>query len=380
MTIARLAAAATMTSIALAGIAQGAPASAAAPAGRALAWHLVRGPKAAQNSALNDVAAVSTRSAWAAGVQGFTSNGSRPGRPLLEHWNGRVWSVSALPVRWPGGIASVSASSATNAWVLGPDASNRAEHVLRWNGRRWRTAPNPLIPGDLYGDLNLTSVRGGPTWLSANVGPANAQIFAWTGTRWHRQTYACPGFSCNLYQVTGRTAGDAWAVGNYLTDLAHGSSLALHWTGRRWVVSPIPYLEHGYLTSVFAVSKSSAWAVGFVFGSATALLYHWNGHTWHRVAAPPSLTPPGLGENTRITGDASGRLWICDFGFGAGGQAQYLRYDGRKWSMVDGPVSTTQSGIQVRSLAVVPGTSKAWSVGLGMVMGNQARARIEFYG
>ncbi len=371
-----LAAAATMTAVAHAGAA---PGTQAAPAGRHPSWHLVRGPRLAPNNVLNDVAAVSKRLAWAGGVQGFTSNGSRPGRPLLARWSGRAWSVSALPVTWPGGIAAVSASSAADAWVLGQDASGRSEHMLRWNGRRWHRAPGPFTAGGFYGNLSLTSAPRGATWLAATQGGANAQIFAWAGAHWREQSYRCPGIACNLYQVTARTAGDAWAAGNYLTDFAHGSCLALHWAGRRWTATPFPYLEHCYLTSVFAVSKSSAWAVGFVFGTARALLYHWTNGSWHRVPAPAGLTQPALGEITQITGDPSGRLWICDFGLGAGDRAQYLRYDGRHWSMIDGPVSTTRTGILVRSVAVIPGTSDAWSVGLGMVAGNQARARIEFY-
>jgi hypothetical protein len=379
MTTARAAAVAVMTAIVFAVPAQSTPAAAAA-AGRQAAWHIVRGPALAPNNALSGIAVVSTRSAWAAGIQGFSSDGTSPGRPLLERWNGRAWSLSALPITWPGGIAAVSASSASDGWVVGQEDSGQSEHVLHWNGRRWHVAQNPLIRGNLYGDLSLASAPGGQTWLSANGGSAKAQIFGWTGSGWHEQAYACPGFSCNLYQVTARTADDAWAVGNYLTDVTHGSCLALHWTGRRWVVTRIPYLEHCYLTSVFAASKSSAWAVGFVFGSAKGVLYHWTRGTWHRVAAPAGLTPPSLGENSRITGDASARLWICDFGPGGGDQAQYLFYNGSHWSVIDGPVSSTQTSIVVRAVAVVPRTSDAWSVGLGMVRGNQARARIEFYG
>src|SRR5215472_11710806 len=99
MTTARVAAVGVMTAIVLA-VAQGALAASAQPA-RQVTWRLVRGPAVAPNNVLNSIAAVSTRSAWAGGVQGFTSDGSKPGRPLLEHWNGRAWSVSALPVTWP---------------------------------------------------------------------------------------------------------------------------------------------------------------------------------------------------------------------------------------------------------------------------------------
>jgi hypothetical protein len=109
-----------------------APASASAPA----AWAIVRGGRLAPNNVLNGVVAVSARLAWAVGIDGFSSNGAMPGRPVIEQWNGRSWSVAQLPSAWPGGLAAVTASSASDAWALGQEQSGTREHLLHWNGRR----------------------------------------------------------------------------------------------------------------------------------------------------------------------------------------------------------------------------------------------------
>ncbi len=58
---------------------------------------------------LNGVAATSTTNAWA----------------VIEHWNGKTWTVQPTPN--PGGMASLSqvaASSATTAWAVGDYVHN----------------------------------------------------------------------------------------------------------------------------------------------------------------------------------------------------------------------------------------------------------------
>jgi hypothetical protein len=353
------------------------PAS-AAPASAPAAWAIVGGPRLAPNNALNGVVAVSARLAWAVGIEGFSSNGATPGRPVIERWNGRSWSVTQLPSAWPGGFAAVTASSASDAWALGQEQSGTREHLLHWNGRRWAEIAFPGTPGTFYGDLGITAAPGGRAWLIASPN-LSSQLFAWNGTRWGRQAYPCPARLCILGQIRARTGSDAWAVGNYVNQSGSGGPLALHWTGRSWRETAVPFVRFGYLTGVFAVSRTSAWAVGAVFNTRTMLLYHWNGTAWRRVRTPAGLTAPATGEVTGITGDATGHLWIYDFGPQAAGRASYLRYDGRRWLLVHGALISGQQRVIVRDVAPVPGTPAAWSVGLGFTAGVQARARIERY-
>src|SRR5262249_21035847 len=309
--------------------ADAAPAPGSAPA----AWAVVRGARLAPNNVLNGVVAVSARLAWAVGIEGFSSDGAAPGRPVIERWNGRWWSVAPLPSAWPGGLAAVAASSAGDAWALGQEQSGTREHLLHWNGRRWAEITFPGTPGTFYGDLGIAAAPGGRAWLIASPS-RSSQLFAWNGTRWGPQAYRCPARFCVLGQIRARTGSDAWAVGNYVNQSGSGGPLALHWTGRSWRQTAVPFVRFGYLTGVFAVSRTSAWAVGAVFNTRTMLLYHWNGTAWRRVRTPAGLTTPAPGEVTGITGDATGHLWIYDFGPQAADRASYLRYDGRRWLLV----------------------------------------------
>jgi hypothetical protein len=353
-------------------------ASAAGPAATQK-WSIIHGPKLAPNSALNGLAVAGKRLAWAAGTEGFSSDGSRPGRPLIERWNGTAWSRARLPSIWPGGFSSIAASSATNAWALGEEPSGTTEHLLHWNGHGWRNTTFPGTQGTFYSNLGITAAPGGRAWLTASPS-GNALIFGWNGSGWKQQSYPCSSLVCNVYRIVARTGSDAWAVGNYATSPTDGGPLALHWTGHSWQSTPVPFVKFGYLTGVFAASATNAWAVGEVFNSSTMLLYRWNGTTWRRVAVPAGLTTPALGELPGISGDASGHLWIFDFGPQTGNRATYLRYDGRVWSKITGALVAGQSSVIVRDVKTVPGTSVSWSAGLGFVPTVNARARIERYG
>ena len=116
-----------------------------------------------------------------------------------------------------------------------------------------------------------------------------------------------------------------------------------------------------------------------MFTTRTMLLYHWNGTAWRQVRTPAGLTAPAPGEVTGITGDPTGHLWIYDFRPQAADRPSYLRYDGRRWSLVHGALISGQQRVIVRDVAPVPGTEAAWSGGLGFTAGVDARARIERY-
>lgn len=285
------------------------------------------------------------------------------------------------------------------------------EHLLHWSGRRWREVAFPGTQGTLFANLGLTAAPGGAAWLIGSpagspgtsgwngsrwrspgyscpaadcnlriASPAgSSDIFRWNGSRWRPQAYPCAAVHCNLDQISARTASDAWAVGNYVTGTGSGGPLALHWTGRAWHPAAVPVIQFGYLTGVVALSRTDAWAVGAVFNTSRMLLFRWNGTAWHQVRTPAALTTPGAGELTGITSDSAGQLWIYDFGPQTGQEASYLRYDGHRWSTLHGPVISGQTRVIVRDVAAVPGTTTAWSAGLGFTRPIEARARIERY-
>jgi hypothetical protein len=343
-------------------------------------WRVVSAPRLAPNNSLAGIAVAGKRLAWAVGGAGFSGDGKVAPRPLLLRWTGRSWSRVRLPGTWRGSIAAVAESSATNAWALGMNASEmKIVHLLHWTGHRWGTKALPHIGGPINADIDLAAAPGGRAWISTDTDALSTLLFDWNGRTWAAQAYPCAHLGCGLIQINARTSKDAWAVGNYFGSTGSGGPLALHWNGRHWSSTPVPFVKDGFLTGVFGVSRTDAWAVGAVQGSSAMLLYHWNGMRWQRMRTPAGLTTPWTGERAQITGDSARHLWIYGFGMINGTRASYLRFNGHRWSVIrDAPVRGENVPF-VRGMAVVPGTQTAWSVGVSLTS-QGARARIERYG
>ena len=208
------------------------------------AWTRVPSPNPGQSASaqLNGVAAASGSSAWAVG--GYTSLATGKSLPLIEHWDGRAWTLAPSPaIRGGTALLGVAAVSPDSAWAVG--VGGLIEH---WDGRAWTMVPSPDLAG------------GGM-----------------------------------LRAVAALSPDSAWAVG--ARSLRPGQSLTSlieHWDGRAWTLVPSP--AAGELTAVTAASPDNAWAVGSVsVGSGdTAVIEHWDGKAW---TWPPGFcsSPSGPG-------------------------------------------------------------------------------------
>lgn len=122
-------------------------------------WRLVPGPTlphGALGGVLRGVIALSPTEAWAVGEYAAASD--QPPRPLIAHWNGSVWQVSASAngsTSFNGSLASVAAFAPGDAHAVGNSLSAEFAGSLlieQWNGTAWQTAmpPNPIsgTPGE----------------------------------------------------------------------------------------------------------------------------------------------------------------------------------------------------------------------------------------
>ncbi len=243
---------------------------------------------------MNAVAAVSDRDGWLVGDCGTTSAGAPTGGVYTEHWNGRSWSVQQLALpsgALSAGLLSVSAVGASNAWAAG-----------------WLQVSDPAKPG--------TPASSHDQGLVAH----------WNGKAWQRVALPRVGAAWELNSITAVAADDVWAVGT----VAQGDSnvpLALHYDGRSWTAQRGSAFggtangSDGDLMGIAAHGRGDIWAVGAYRAqgarSSQALIEHWNGHGWTRVAAPAAAGPltgvaaaPGgvvaVGSSTDSAGDGYG--------------------------------------------------------------------------
>ena len=352
-------------------------------------------PPAKQAAARSDRALIGvtcprTTSCWAVGYQ--TASGVT--RTLIEHWNGRKWSVKASPSVAGSADAllrGVSCLARLNCWAVGSAAlrSTRLEPVAEhWNGRRWSLTvlPEPagLAADDLWG---VWCPGAAGCWA---VGSAARRVDAarrplaehWNGRKWSVvPTRAAGGFS-DLLGVFCRRDTNCWAVG--AGGSAAGGGLAEHWNGRKWSVAatpstgggldsvwcpgtncfatgnsgvpnaiaerwsgrkwsltptaPLPVGAGSTLPGASCATSANCFAVGFV--NVHALIEHWQGSKWVRVKSPD---PAGAGsaELQRVFCLSPRSCWAV----GASDKHPFLgpastlaeHWNGRRWSIVPTP-------------------------------------------
>jgi hypothetical protein len=261
-------------------------------------WTRMPSPNPDPTSHANGYDAISASSASDAWAVGTSSDAAlQIYQPLIAHWNGTAWSRSAAPKSDSSAqLRAVTAPSADDAWILGGTCDNGCPLILHWNGTAWA---NVTAPTDLS-LLGITATPGGDAWAAGYVcvdscGGMATVIYRWNGTKWVRSASPNPGTSDVLFGVNAVSADDAWAVGDSCTDIGcnHEQALILHWNGKTWsrVASPSPGPDSS-LASVAGTSGSNAWAVGSSCNSSgldcAALILHWNGKTWAAVGVSGS--------------------------------------------------------------------------------------------
>lgn len=122
------------------------------------------------------------------------------------------------------------------------------------------------------------------------------------------------------------------------------------------------------LTSVDAVSKADAWAVGFSIKNKNSnrppqtVIRHWTGKAWRLVTLPAKIAKNWAKAEPILTavGASSPRnVWIV-----GGFSGSYLRLNGRHWSVGHLPGTSASSGalVEVTEVKVISSTN-VWAFG-----------------
>ncbi len=200
-------------------------------------WRLVPMPHLqGQEALLTGIAALSTADVWVAGSQGNVSDGTR--RALVEHWDGRRWTVvpSAQPGVVDDALNGIAAAAPDDVWAVGSAEGNDyqiAPFVERWDGRTWRAMAPPRLPPTQLG-LDAVAVRSTrDVWAAGD-----ASLAHWTGARWQTTTLRTssyqPGGDVTMASlpefsaITVAPDGRVWAVGGIMlqTDELHVTLIA----------------------------------------------------------------------------------------------------------------------------------------------------------
>ncbi len=318
-------------------------------------WSIVPAPDpnpGASTDTLESVTEVSARDVWAVG---FFATSSGNELPLIEHWSGKQWSIVASarpPVGFPGGnLLGIEEVSAHNIWAVGTSfnsALGTSQTLIEhWNGKQWSIVPSPNPAGATSSSLGgVTEVSAHNIWavgdsFSRATGIEQPLIEHWNGKHW--SLVASPNTGSNTVSLTGVaevSARNIWAVGP-------GSSFAEHWNGKHWHLVATPNPTGSVGSTLFGIGEVSAhdiWSVGYYIVSAGGrgidhtLIEHWNGTMWSIIPSPNS----GPTDNDFLFGVvaiSAHDVWavgtIITNGSNAG-QPLIEHWDGVQWSIVPG--------------------------------------------
>jgi hypothetical protein len=297
---------------------------------------------------LNGVGAAGS-GAWAVGL---TVNPSGfPVAPLLEHWNGHSWRQAASPaLAGKAGLRAVVAGPGGTAWAAGyqilpvGDVGLNRPLIERWDGRSWSLAAVPIpAPSPqavelfgLWSPSETVVYAVGDGWDKYDVFfPFRPLLWRWDGTAW--SLLAGPqgrdlGFAA--FAVGGTSESDLWVVGSERHRTASAPRAAAHWDGSAWRIDPTNGPPLSQLWGVAALAPDDVWAVGQFLDSGNfhPLIEHWDGTVWS-VASSPALDGMLSGVVARSARD----VWAVGEVDTAQGTVPLLEHwDGRTWQVVHG--------------------------------------------
>ncbi len=184
------------------------------------AWHLVPNPN--PHPAAPDTESLAWRPSAAptSGPSGWSPTGSSA-KTLIEHWDGSLWTIvpSPNPATSAAGLLAVAAISADDVWAVGGAGSSvyLSDQTLveHWDGRQWSIIPSPNPSADGNGLRSVAAAGSDEVWavgFRGRHGSSQTLIERWDGQQWT----SCP---VPIRRVAtpprglGRGPGAAWAVG-----------------------------------------------------------------------------------------------------------------------------------------------------------------------
>ncbi len=237
-------------------------------------WSRIASPNESQTEFLYAVTAVSANNIWAVG-----SDFSRY-HTLIEHWNGKQWSIVPSPNAnsLDNELYDVKALSSTDVWAVGSTDLNYGGYqplLEHWNGKAWTLIAGPHPGGRSGAQLYaVTPHAPNDVWAVGYIQGMTQRslIEHWNGKQWSVVSSPNPSQGSTVLRgVIALSTNDVWAIG-YIIDV--GSRL-LHWNGTSWsnVKSPDSTLFDSQLYAAAIVQGQGIWAVGSVVqNSADATL------------------------------------------------------------------------------------------------------------
>jgi hypothetical protein len=198
-------------------------------------------------------------------------------RPLIEHWNGTAWTqvrMPSPPLRGVGAsLFGVAGTSPRDIWAVGNYDTGTRSHrfqplIEHWDGKHWSLIPAPVAGSAQLNQISLQAPGNGwAVGISGAGSRTQALILHWNGHHWTKVGSPVIKES-RLNCVLALTPHLAWAVGSY--SLPHGGfrTLIERWNGRAWTLAPSPNRRPSSELLGIAGTQRHIWSVGDSFTPA----------------------------------------------------------------------------------------------------------------
>ena len=286
-------------------------------------WTVVSSPTIA--GSLSGIAAIAGNNIWAVGE----NDSSNMQETLIEHWNGNAWKIVSSPNFAPSGntVAAISVVSASDIWAVGTTTSASSSSgyqplIEHWNGTLWSLSNNPAISGRLSSVAAIGSNDAWAVGFYSGLNGIQTLTEHWNGTQWSIVSSPNPSAINYLNSVVKISANDVWAAGNYTNSPAPSAEftpLIEHWNGTMWsVVNGVLQGTSDSLNGMAAISSNNITVVGDYRtgidpqGPYFTLVEQWNGTQWSVVNSPsPGSVDSDLGAVARVP--QTNHMWAVGF-------------------------------------------------------------------
>ena len=255
-------------------------------------WSVIPAPQpGAEGNILYGVAAINDCDARAVGGQ---RDAGGVWHPMIDHWNGRAWSVSSLPAPTTAAalpselLYAVSAVSSSNVYAVGQTgtAFPSSAFKLHWDGSGWTRSAGPVDSTESLVPLGLDATSRSLTIVGERESDAapNTTLVA-SGAPSDVDLLKTPSQGTgenDLFSVTTSADGSNWAAGWFI-DPSSGNHepIVEHATNGKWSIVPTPDLsadggDNG-LARIAAIPGGGLWAVGIqtnAEGNPATLIEH----------------------------------------------------------------------------------------------------------
>jgi hypothetical protein len=311
--------------------------SACTNAGSPCSWRRVSTPDLGPDGGqLSRVLAFSDSDVWAVG------SSRTEFRPTISHWDGRAWTSVATPLldARTNYVSTIAATGPDDVWATGisyPGESDSRSHpfMLHWDGRVWSATALPLLQALRGGLTSLAAIAHDDVWAVGFYGSRGDQALAlhWDGHSWQGSPLPLPRTGGGIYQtlvaVAAGSSSDVWAVGR---DQGGLDDPLLRWDGESWkqvkipsretFVQQPPHLSPGQIEAVIPMGPKDVWFLGSAtqarivkgevqtLGLSIPMFLHWDGQSWKLSETRPQFDRDDWFQFEGATLGADGSAWV----------------------------------------------------------------------